>query len=234
MNYAIIAAGLGSRLQEEGVSEPKPLVSIRGEKMIDRLVRIFCENEAESVSIIVNEESPLTLAHVRQMQQTSKVKINLVVKSTPSSMHSLYALSPLLKGKPFCLTTCDTIFREEEFAAYIRDFKQNGEDGIMAVTDYIDDEKPLYVATDNNLHITAFRDTNEGDKYISGGIYTLSPRALDTLQRCIEQGQSRMRNFQRALIADGLQLRACPFSKILDIDHASDILKAEEFLSQNR
>lgn len=41
-----------------------------------------------------------------------------------------------------------------------------------------------------------------------------------------------MRNFQRALVRDGLQLRAYPFTKVLDIDHASDILKAEEFLSK--
>ena len=32
------------------------------------------------------------------------------------------------------------------------------------------------------------------------------------------------------LIADGLHLQACPFSKILDVDHAEDIRKAEEFL----
>jgi hypothetical protein len=39
-----------------------------------------------------------------------------------------------------------------------------------------------------------------------------------------------MRNFQRALLADGQLLKAWPFSKVLDIDHADDIRKAEEFL----
>jgi hypothetical protein len=39
-----------------------------------------------------------------------------------------------------------------------------------------------------------------------------------------------MRNFQRALVGDGLRLEAWPFSKVLDIDHASDIEKAENFL----
>ena len=40
-----------------------------------------------------------------------------------------------------------------------------------------------------------------------------------------------MRNFQRALIADGCRLKAWPFSKVLDIDHAGDIVKAEEFIA---
>ena len=40
-----------------------------------------------------------------------------------------------------------------------------------------------------------------------------------------------MRNFQRQLVKDGLALRAHVFSKILDVDHATDIRKAESFLS---
>ena len=43
-----------------------------------------------------------------------------------------------------------------------------------------------------------------------------------------------MRNFQRALVADGLRLQAWPFSKVLDIDHASDIQKAEGFLMKEK
>ena len=39
-----------------------------------------------------------------------------------------------------------------------------------------------------------------------------------------------MRNFQRALLADGLRLKAWPLTKVLDIDHASDIALAEKFL----
>jgi 2-oxoglutarate ferredoxin oxidoreductase subunit beta len=42
---------------------------------------------------------------------------------------------------------------------------------------------------------------------------------------------ARMRNFQRQLVADGLKLKAYPFTKILDVDHASDIVKAENFLT---
>ena len=48
----------------------------------------------------------------------------------------------------------------------------------------------------------------------------------------MESGQSRMRNFQRGLIDDGRQLVAYPFTKVLDIDHASDIEKAEELMGK--
>ena len=47
----------------------------------------------------------------------------------------------------------------------------------------------------------------------------------------MSEGQSRMRNFQRALVADGWQLCAYRLGKILDVDHAGDIEKAEAFLA---
>lgn len=231
MKFAIIAAGEGSRLQQEGIALPKPLVRLCGEPMIDRLVRIFNENGAEEICIIVNQLHPQTEAHVRELQARGKgAPIRMAVRTTPSSMHSFAELAPWLTDAPFCLTTVDTIFREDEFAAYIETFRQSECDGLMAVTDYVDDEKPLYVATDADLSITGFLDPPAACPYISGGIYALHPRALQTLHRCMAEGQSRMRNFQRGLVADGLRLRAYPMSKILDVDHADDVAKAEAFL----
>ena len=49
----------------------------------------------------------------------------------------------------------------------------------------------------------------------------------------MDLGESRMRNFQRGLIRDGRQLKAFAFSKVLDIDHATDIKKAENFIAGN-
>lgn len=230
MKFAIISAGEGSRLSQEGVQLPKPLVQLNGVAMIDRLIDIFAKNGAEQVVVIINNEVPQTKEHLAKLKENSPVPLEVIVKTTPSSMHSFYELSPYLKDDKFCLTTVDTIFREDEFTAFIESFKASDKDGMMAVTDYIDDEKPLYVSTGKDLDITGFHDSATADcRYISGGIYCLSPKAIDTLQRCMDGGMSRMRNFQRQLVADGLKLKAYPFSKILDVDHASDIVKAEAF-----
>ena len=232
MKYSVIAAGEGSRLVEEGIIEPKPLVRINGETMIDRLLRIFLENNAESISIIVNNEMTVVQKYVQGLKLA--VPVNIVVKSTPSSMHSFYELTPYLKGGKFVLTTVDTMFREEEFAEYVSEFDKSTDiDALMAVTDYIDDEKPLYVETDGNLDIIGFKDVvYSGARYISGGIYGLSDNALDILRDSMMEGVSRMRNYQRRLVENGLKLKAYPFSKIIDVDHASDIEKAAIFVKR--
>lgn len=230
MNYAIIAAGEGSRLAQEGVSLPKPLVKLNGEEMISRLINIFLKNNASSISIIVNEEMTAVQEYLSNIKLN--IPLNVVIKSTPSSMHSFYELRNFLRGGKFCLTTVDTIFKEEEFSKYIESFEKDSEaDGMMAVTDYIDDEKPLYVDVDTEMNITAFLDRTDNAKYISGGIYGLTPKAIDTLEACLESGQSRMRNFQRQLVKDNLKLKAFPFKKIIDVDHAEDIKKAEHFIT---
>jgi hypothetical protein len=149
-------------------------------------------------------------------------------------MHSFCELSKYLQEGKFCLTTVDTIFREDEFSNFIRAFEQNTEnDGLMAITSYIDDEKPLYISVDeDSMLIKDFLDKPDGgEKYVSGGIYGLTPKALPTLYKCLENGVLRMRNYQRQLIADGLKLKAFPFEKIVDVDHAEDIKTAEAFLS---
>lgn len=234
MNYAIIAAGEGSRLAQEGVSRPKPLVELNGTPMIKRLIDIFMRCDATSLSVIVNEQ----MTEVREYLESLSLPVpfNLVVKSTPSSMHSFYEVSRRFrdfKDGKFCLTTVDTIFREEEFRAYIEAFiRDKKADGYMAVTSFIDDEKPLYIDVDSNLHITSFRDKPwETVRFISGGVYGLTTPALDVLDRCIVEGVSRMRNYQRALVEAGLDLKAYAFEKIVDVDHADDIATAEAFIN---
>lgn len=232
MDYAIIAAGEGSRLAQEGIKWPKPLVRLHGVTLIDRLIRIFLKNNATSLHIIVNEEMKEVQEHLRQL--ALPVPFRLLIQSTPSSMHSFYELSRELPGDRFCLTTIDTIFKEEEFSNYIQAFQEDEvSDGLMAVTDFIDDEKPLYVNTDEALTIRSFSDQAEPDsRFISGGIYCLKRPAIHVLENAMQQHVSRMRNYQRQLITEGLKLKAYPFSKIIDVDHAEDIEKAELFLNE--
>ena len=233
MNYAIIAAGEGSRLAQEGVRKPKPLVNLNGEPMNERLINIFLRCQAQSISVIVNEH----MTQVREFLATLQLPLpfNVVVKTTPSSMHSFWELSKVLPEGKFCLTTVDTIFREQDFARYIEAFEADDEhDGLWAVTPFIDDEKPLYVEVDNDddMNITAFRDKPfEGAKYVSGGIYAMNHKAFTVLNECIEAGIARMRNFQRALVEHQFALKAFSIPKIIDVDHAADIPVAEQFIS---
>ena len=241
MNYAIIAAGEGSRLVQEGVKLPKPLVNLCGTPMIKRLIDIMTDCNPESLSIIVNEQMTEVRDYLESLELP--VPLHLTVKTTPSSMHSFYEVGKRLHGHGrFIVTTVDTIFREPDFAKYVKAYADAPEDvdGMMAVTTFVDDEKPLYVATSPEMRIVRFLDEPVGEfarnagikQYVSGGIYGLGDKAVDLLDSCLRDGVSRMRNYQRALVAAGLRLKAFDMGKIIDVDHAGDIRKAEEFIRE--
>ncbi len=206
--------------------------------MLGRLLRLFLEVGAElgqqpTISIIVNQQMTEVQQWLNTWRQAHpEVDLRMVVQSTPSSMHSMAVLSQLMPAGKFILTTVDTLFMRQEFENYARTWQQMSDseaDGCFAVTRFVDDEKPLWISTNPQGIITQFSDT-EGT-YVSGGIYGLNTHtAFPVLNACLASGQSRMRNYQRALITAGLKLKACEFEKIMDVDHADDIVKAEQWL----
>ena len=193
-------------------------------------------SNATEIVVICNEQMSDVASHLKMIQDEGlnelHVPLRFVIKSTPSSMHSFYELCHFLRDEPFILTTVDTIFDESEFHDYVLSFQvkiAQGTDALMGVTDYIDDEKPLYVGVDNVMRINGYYDTPQADsRFISAGIYGLTASSLDILEACIKKGESRMRNFQRALVATGLRIEAYPLTKVFDIDHIEDIRKADE------
>ena len=226
MRFGIIAAGEGSRLALEGSGQPKPLVPIAGVPMIERLARIFMNCGADRIAVIVNDRNPDTASYVRRM--SAHMPIDLVVKSTPTPMHSLMELAPYLGRERFCVTTVDTVFREKELADMMKAFESTSYDGLMGVTSLIDDEKPLYVDTDSDMLIRGFLDEQGGCRFVSAGIYALKAQALDVLAQCLESGQTRMRYFQRRLLEEGMWLKAFDMGRVIDVDHVGDIEKAQE------
>ena len=193
-------------------------------------------NNATEIVVICNEQMSDVAIHLKMIQDKGlnglHVPLRFVIKSTPSSMHSFYELRNFLRDDPFILTTVDTIFDESEFHDYVLSFQDKiaqGTDALMGVTDYIDDEKPLYVGVDNVMRINGYYDTPQADShFISAGIYGLTAPSLNILEACIEKGESRMRNFQRALVAAGSRIEAFPLTKVFDVDHIDDIRKADE------
>ncbi|MFA6200466.1 MAG: sugar phosphate nucleotidyltransferase [Bacteroidales bacterium] len=232
MNYAIIAAGEGSRLYNEGFKKPKPMVVLNNETLIERLIRIFINNNANNITIIINEQSPELKALLEE--KNINIPIKIICKSTPSSLHSFYEIIKETNPEELCLTTVDTIFNEKRFEEYIKAFeKDKSLDALMAVTDYVDDEKPLWVSTNANNKITCFSSTpTNTSKYISGGIYCLRNKAIEKVKYAIENNVQRMRNYQQILVEQNCNLKAFSLEKIIDIDHISDIDKAKEFLKE--
>ena len=231
MNLAIIGAGESSRLRAEGLKIPKHLIKVNGEHLIERTIRIARENEIQKVYCIIN-------SHEQELQDylltnNFSIPLKLIVQDTQSSMHSLFVLSPYLMNEFFCLATTDSVFLESEFSDFI-DYSllHKNFDGTLAVTKFINDEKPLCVDLNEENIILKFSDSKEGYSWVTGGIYYFSPKIFNEMSIALETKVTRLRNFLRLLVQNNYNLKAFPFSKIIDVDHIQDIQQAQEFISK--
>jgi NDP-sugar pyrophosphorylase family protein len=231
MKMGIIAAGKGERLAQGGIATPKPLVRIGAKPLIARIIDAVARIDVSSIAIIVNDLDPAVAGYLRSIP--SPVPLNLVVKTTPSSMESLFCLAPLLGDEPFVLFTVDVVFGQrtlEEFlrnAGSLRDSK-----GVLALTRFVDDEKPLWVAVDGGNRITAMGDAAKGSPFVTAGFYYFNPDIFNEIDAARRKNLNALRQFLGHLIDNGYPMSGIPVAKTVDVDYPEDIEKAEAFLKE--
>ncbi|PKP17418.1 MAG: nucleoside-diphosphate-sugar pyrophosphorylase, partial [Bacteroidetes bacterium HGW-Bacteroidetes-22] len=177
MKLLIIAAGEGSRLRQEGVLTPKPLIEIDGIPLIERLIQQAIEHSFSEVCIIINDfyHEVKTFITTKSFQ----IPIQLIVRSTTSSLHSFYELRHFINNESFVLTTVDPVYKTEAFSGYLNYVDENDNPlGIMALTQYVDDEKPLWVLTDAKMSIMAYQSEQGDAVYVSAGFYFFKPEVI--------------------------------------------------------
>jgi len=229
MKAGIIAAGKGERLVQGGISIPKPLLPILGEPMIGRAIRAAATLDVTSVACIVNELNPEVVDYLKQ--ETWPIPLDIVVKTTPSSMESLFCLAPLLKEEPFVLLTVDAIFSNDTLKDFVRKAHMiDRADGALAVTGFVDDEKPLWVKLDGHDKIVAMGNSARDGGYVTSGFYYFSPEIFSTIDDARRNNLNALRQFLGLLVKRGFSIYGIPVPKTLGVDHPKDIKQAEAFL----
>jgi NDP-sugar pyrophosphorylase family protein len=233
MKAGIIAAGDGSRLAQAGIAQVKPLVEIGGMTLLERTMRILARQGIAEIALIVNETMPQVARYARQLNLP--VPVRTVIKTTESSMHSLYHLEEFLAEDRFVLCTVDTVVMPDEFGQFIKYFADNAElELLLSCTDFVDDEKPLYISLGPEDRVMGLGALAEGSPFVTAGIYGMSPGVFGVLAEAQAQGMMRLRNFLQRLLDRGFLARGFRFSKAVDVDRPEDIQVAEQFLLEAR
>ncbi len=231
MKAGIIAAGLGERLVRGGITTPKPLVPIAGQPLISRIINTARRLGASSIACIVNAEN-FAVAHYLQ-ESPWPLPIDLIVRTTPSSMESLFSLAPLLADEPFILFTVDMVSGYPTVQSFLDRAKALGDGkGALAITDFVDDEKPLWVSMDAADRIVAIGEAAKNSGYITAGFYWFSPGIFAMIDLARAKRLTALRQFLGLLIDNGYPLHGIPVAKTLDVDFPEDIAKAEAFLKE--
>lgn len=229
MKAALIAAGLGERLQEAGIPLPKPLVPIAGVPLIDRVLGAVAAAGIAEAACIFNEMFDEVEAHCRR--HTHGLRLHIVRRTTPSSMESLFTLAPHVRDDRFLLLTVDSVFGPGVLPDFLRAADRFGDaDGVLAVSDFVDDEKPLRIHLDETGRVTALGPGAEESPLVTAGFYVFQPRIFDEMETARQRQFTALRKFLGHLLDRGYRLYGARVPKTVDVDRPEDIATAEAFV----
>jgi NDP-sugar pyrophosphorylase family protein len=229
VNAAVIAAGHGERLRAAGIATPKPLLPVAGVPLIDRVLGAVAAAGIERVACIFNREADVVHAHVRAAW-SERLRLHIVRETTPSSMESLFALAPHLGDGRFLLLTVDALFGPELLASFLAAAERRAADGVLAVSSFVDDEKPLRVALDGDGRIRALGTAAGDSSLVTAGFYVFDPCIFREIEAARAAHFSALRQFLAHLVARGYGLYGECVGKTVDVDRAEDLAVAEAFV----
>jgi choline kinase len=236
---AILAAGTGERLRHAVSGLPKPLVDVGGRTLLGHQAGAMVELGARPVLTVISSETA-RLIHERKVELPSELEI--VVRDTPNSMETLFAIGEKIREGRFILATVDAVVSRREFERFVAKASEltspdapDPLDGALAVVKWRGDRRPLFAetATDGFISGLGARQTS----VVTAGIYLFSAAIFRFVEQARNAGLGAMREFLAMLVRNGMRFAAVEITEAIDVDESSDLDAARAMLAasaQNR
>ena len=224
----IIAAGEGSRFREAGVRLPKPMIPIGGIPLIQHALLHFKEAGVRRVVLILNERERDCADWIRRTFLDFQLEI--IVKSTQSSFESFWRVGRQLGPGRHLISTVDSICAPQELRKMAAAAPEGGPGVYLGVTEFVDDEKPLWVT----LQGLENRITGLGQPrgtHATAGFYSV-PGSIFEYEPAVPP--MALRAFLKGLAEGGTPFYGVPLSKVVDVDSPKDVEVAERLLAETR
>jgi len=217
---AVIAAGEGSRLKQFGVA--KPLLEVAGVPLIEHVLSNFEAAGIASAAVIFNESERDCEAFVRE--RFGNLVATVLVRTTRSSLESFRAVLEVAPKGRLLVSTVDAFCPRKDFVRFVERARElPSPSTVLAVTRFVDDEKPLWVNIAGHGRVSAVGGST-GDA-VTAGIYVF-PENVRSMGVPHELG--RLRDFLAWLAKSGQPIQALEIEKVVDVDRAEDLAVAEE------
>jgi len=233
MKAGILAAGTGSRFLQAGWDDPKPLIRLHGKPIIHHVVDNLFRAGAETIEVLLNgnERFDVVETYLENLPE-AKHRIRVYRITTRSSFETFSHLMRRLGPPPFVISTVDSILDPGDLERFLEPGSYPADCTLaLAVTDYVDDEKPLWVTLEPDGHIRCIGDEVPEKRFVTAGIYLvlqeLPPPAPG------EDFQA-LRYFLQHVLRSGKTVHGRIFPLVLDIDDPGDVRTGERILKSKK
>ena len=226
----IIAAGDGARLRTSYPTFPKPLVPVAGMPLCHWVINSLIQAGIKNLTVLLNSRGQA----VRESLSSTfpEIRWSFLVQDTASSWESFRLLARALseKSQSFIISTVDSLIPPAQVQLFVREALRRQTGAGLALTKFIDDEKPLWADLDPEGLITALGPQSRLHTYVTAGLYHLAREVV--LQMPEAAAHDSLRNYWISLAENHTPLAGIVLSKTLDVDRPEDIQQAENFLKE--
>jgi hypothetical protein len=142
----------------------------------------------------------------------------------------LVAKSLSERGGDFLISTADALIPPKEAGLFAREISSRGTPAGLALTAYVDDEKPLWADLSDGGFISALGDGARQRRLVTTGLYYLTQAMGKRLPG--SSAHASLRNYWVSLVTTGLPVAGMVLGKTLDVDRPEDLQQAEKFLRE--
>ena len=176
MNVVILAGGLGTRMEDETKTIPKPMVTIGGMPLLEHLVRFYTRQGFGPVTICAGYKGEVIHDYFRD---DARVKVLDTGEDSPTGDRILQALCSFRRSYTFMLTYGDGLSNVNLHA--LRDF--HDEQGRYATVTAVHPPGRFGVLRLSGNRVAEFEEKPQTDEgWVSGGYFILEPQAVEYIQ----------------------------------------------------
>jgi len=226
MKAGIIAAGSGERLRPVSAGLPKPMILVAGRPLCHWTASALVAAGTDAITLLHNSTGRAVRASLEDAFPA--VHWTFLEADTASSWESfrLVAASLASTEERFLLSTVDALIPPGEAARFGREAFTGDAEASLALTSFVDDEKPLWADLGPDGRVEALGPDARGRKHVTCGLYALT-RPLATQTDAADF--SSLREWWIDLVRRGRRVRGVALTKTIDVDRPEDLVAAEAF-----
>ncbi len=221
----IIAAGLGTRLSASHPDTIKPLIEVGGRPLVCWIIAGLQSAGIERITLLHNSRG----VKIEEILKSAfpELAFNFLTADTPSSWASFRLVSTELakSNERFLMSTVDVLAPEEEVKRFAKEAADA--DAALALTRFVDDEKPLWADLDSNGNVCAIGLDASKKETVTCGLYALSRKVVAGFN----SDHARLREYWTALVRSGSPVRGIILGDTIDLDRPEDFKAAETLLA---
>ena len=180
VSVVIMSGGRGTRMEPFTKVLPKPLIPIHGKPIIEHIVDRFTNIGCKNFYLTINYKGKILKAYFEELKPSYDAFF-IEEKNPLGTAGSLHFLKGVF-NKPFFVTNCDIIIKENYLSLY--KFHQKGGYDITLVAsakEYIIPYGTCELTPDG--HLSYINEKPQFDFLINTGLYVLNPDILDLIPK---------------------------------------------------